>query len=77
MNFATWEWEVIVGFVVVLGFLWRLSHTLNRDMGELKEELTKQVFSLGERVSNLAERVAKIEGALFYRLDLPKKKKKE
>lgn len=71
MNFANWDWEVIVGFTAVLGFLWRQ----NRDMRSLEIRLTDQIGSLAERVSNLAERVAKIEGALFYKLDVPEKKK--
>ena len=75
MNFANWDWEIVIGFVAVLAFLWRLSHTVNRDMGNLKEELGKQVSLLSERVSNLGERVARIEGALFYKLEVREKKK--
>ncbi|MDE2826721.1 MAG: hypothetical protein OXL40_05340 [Bacteroidota bacterium] len=70
MNFATWDWEVIVGFAVVLGFLWRLSHTVNRDMGSLEKRVTDEMRSLGERV-------ARIEGALFSKLAVPKKKKSD
>lgn len=44
----------IAGLVAVTGFLWRLTHTLNKDMKELSN-----------KISGLGDRVARIEGALF------------
>lgn len=37
MNFENWDWEIIIGFTAVLGFLWRQ----NRDMRSLSERVSK------------------------------------
>lgn len=53
MNFL--DWSTVAGLVTIAIFLWRLTHTLNRDM-----------HKMGEKMSDLGERIAKIEGALFH-----------
>ena len=64
MNFL--DWSTVIGLVAVAGFLWRLTHTLNRDMRKLERHVTDEMRTLSEKASELGERVAKIEGALFH-----------
>ncbi len=61
-----YEWVMMVGMIVIIGFMWKLSHDmrilesgLSRDMGKLESRLTKEIQDLGERV-------AKIEGTIFH-----------
>ncbi|MCY4673790.1 MAG: hypothetical protein OXD43_08535 [Bacteroidetes bacterium] len=63
MNYL--DWGTIIVLVSVAGFLWRLTHTVNRDLRNLEKNMTDEIHTVSEKVSNLAERVATIEGALF------------
>lgn len=58
------DWSTFAGLVTVAGFLWRLTHTLNRDMHSLETRVMGEIRTLGEKVSSLGERVARIEGVL-------------
>lgn len=70
-------WSTVIGLVAVAGFLWRLTHTLNRDMRtletrvtnemrKLETRVTDEMHRLSEKMSELVERVAKIEGAFIH-----------
>ena len=63
MNFL--DWSTVIGLVAVAGFLWRLTHTLNRDMRNLERHVTDEMHKLSEKASELGESVAKIEGLCF------------
>lgn len=67
MNFI--DWSNLIALVTVAGFLWRLTHTLTRDMRKLEIRMTDEMRKLEIRMTGemrtLGERVAKIEGALF------------
>ena len=78
MNFI--DWSNLIALVTVAGFLWRLTHTLTRDMRKLEIRMTDEMRTLEVRMTGemrtleirmtgemrtLGERVAKIEGALF------------
>lgn len=60
------DWSTIVGLVAISGFLWRLTHTLNRDVRKLETRVTGEINKLSGEIHKLGERVAKIEGSLFH-----------
>ncbi len=62
MNISDFDWGTITGFIVIAGFLWRLTHNLNRDMRSLENRVTKEIHGLGERLANIE---GKIEAVLF------------
>ena len=58
MDSTLLDWTSVVGLIAVGVFLWRLSHTLTKDVRELSE-----------RASGVAERLARIEGFIEGRFN--------
>ena len=47
------DWSTFAGLITVAGFLWRLTHTLNRDMHSLETHVMGEIRTLrvGERIT--------------------------
>ena len=66
MDWASIDWEIIVGTVAIVGFLWKLNRDICNLEVRMTDKLTKEVHNLGDKVSGLGERISLVEGSLFH-----------
>ena len=62
------DWVTVGGFIVVLGFMWRIQRDIHNDITKLRDQVAKDI-------GDLRERMAKVEGLLAAYMNLNRMKR--